>query len=406
MTRMTCKFAAALLASTATIPAAAADDASGSLILDVRARYETVEQDGKLDAEAATVRTRLGWQSPQWNGFTFLVEGENVIALGSDNYNSGLNGQSAYATIKDDDVTELNRLQVSYAAGEHVRITAGRQLLSFDGNRFIGSPAWRQDRNSHDAVRFDFGQGDWQASYIYHDQVRRGPGDDFDWDSDSHLFNVSVDVSDTAKVSAFAYFIDLPDPSAPANVSNRTLGGRLTGALPLGEARLSYSALLAQQSAHGSSTADFELGFASFDARISRSGATLRVGYDVLEGDGSYSIATPLGSGHSFHGWADAFSGGGRQTTPDGLEDLRFGASYEGRFDGFFLSGWEVGAVHRDFSTQRTGEDLGREWDAWLNLDLSGNVGLSFQFADFESGTSPLSPADRSKQWIVLTYSR
>ncbi|OLF81431.1 hypothetical protein AWH62_01815 [Maricaulis sp. W15] len=405
MMRLTRNTATVLLA-TAAMPAAAADDEAGTILLDIRARYEAVEQDGKLDAEAATLRTRLGWQSPQWAGFTVLLEGESVIALGSDTYNSGLNGQTAYASIKDDDVTELNRLQVSYAASEHARITVGRQLLSFDGNRFVGSPSWRQDRNSHDAVRVDLSQDGWRASYVYHDRVLRGPGDDFDWDSDSHLVNLGYTINDSAELTGFAYFIDLTDPAAPQDRSNMTWGGRLTGSVPLGEARLSYAAMLARQSDYGSSTADFELGFASFDVRVSGAGGTLLFGYDVLDGDGSNTIATPLGSGHSFHGWADAFSGGGAQSTVDGLEDLRFGGSYEGTLEAGFLSGWEIGAVHRDFSSQRNGDDLGREWDAWLNFDLPGNVGLSFQFADYRGGSSPLSPADRTKQWVVLTYSR
>ncbi len=397
---------AALLASTAGISAVHADDENGTILLDVRARYETVEQTGKLDAEALTVRTRLGWESPTWNGFTALIEGENVLSLGSDDYNSGLNGNTAYATIKDDDITELNRLQLSYAASEHFRVTVGRQLLSFNGNRFVGSPSWRQDRNSHDAARFDYSRNDWRVTYVYHDRVLRGPGDDFDWDSDSHLLNVGYDVNDAAKLEGFAYFIDLTDASAPQDRSNMTWGGRLTGAVPVGEARLSYAALLARQSDYGSSTADFDLNFASFDVRVSGAGATLMLGYDVLEGDGSNTIATPLGSGHSFHGWADAFSGGGAQSTPDGLEDIRFGASYGGDIDAAFVNGWQVGAMHRDFSAQRTGDDLGSEWDAWLNFDLPGDVGLSFQFAEYEGGSSPLSPADRRKQWVVLSYSR
>lgn len=395
-----------LVAGFLVVPVAQADDAPGTLILDVRARHETVEQTGKLDATATTIRTRLGWQSATWRGFTFLVEGENVVALGSDDYNSGLNGRSAFATIKDDDITELNRLQLSWAASEQVSVTVGRQLLSFNGNRFIGSPAWRQDRNSHDAVRIDLRETAWSASYVYHDRVLRGPGDDFDWQSDSHLLNLGYRVNDAASLEGFAYLIDLTDPSAPQDRSNMTVGGRLTGALPLGEARLDYSAMLARQTDYGSSTADFSLDFASFEARVSGSGASLMIGYDVLEGDGVSTIATPLGSGHGFHGWADAFSGGGAQSTADGLEDLRFGGTYGAETGHGFVTAWEVGAVHRHFTAQRTGDGLGREWDAWVNFDLPRNVGLSVQFADFQGSGSPLSPADRTKQWVVLTYSR
>ena len=112
MSKLTQTLTAVLLASAASVSVAAADDAAGTILLDVRARYEAVEQTGKLDAEATTVRTRLGWQSPQWRGFTALIEGENIVGIGADNYNSGLNGNTAYAAIKDDDHSELNRLQL------------------------------------------------------------------------------------------------------------------------------------------------------------------------------------------------------------------------------------------------------------------------------------------------------
>lgn len=406
MSKLTQTLTAVLLASAASVSVAAADDAAGTILLDVRARYEAVEQTGKLDAEATTVRTRLGWQSPQWRGFTALIEGENIVGIGADNYNSGLNGNTAYAAIKDDDHSELNRLQLSYVASENFRVTIGRQLLSFNGNRFVGSPSWRQDRNSHDAARFDYNRGAWQASYVYHDRVLRGPGDDVDWDSDSHLLNVGYVANDAARFEGFAYFIDLTDASAPQDRSNMTVGGRVTGTVPMGEARFSYAAMLARQTDYGSSTADFDLGFASLDARVSGSGATLLVGYDLLEGDGSNTIATPLGAAHSILGWADAFNGGGAQSTVDGLEEIRFGGSYGADFAGPMVSAWQVGAVHHDFSAQRTGDDLGSEWNLWLNFDLPRDVGLSFQYADFDGSDSPLAPADRRKQWVVLTYSR
>ena len=52
-----------------TLPAAAfADGETGTVFLDMRARYENADQDGKLGADATTLRTRLGWRSPDWNG--------------------------------------------------------------------------------------------------------------------------------------------------------------------------------------------------------------------------------------------------------------------------------------------------------------------------------------------------
>ena len=52
------------LALVMAVPALA--DTPGTITLDVRARYENADQDGRLGSDATTLRTRLGWKSPDW----------------------------------------------------------------------------------------------------------------------------------------------------------------------------------------------------------------------------------------------------------------------------------------------------------------------------------------------------
>ncbi|MGF6692521.1 hypothetical protein M2318_002593 [Metapseudomonas resinovorans] len=55
----------------------------GKPILDARYRYENVEQDNNLrNANAQTLRTRVGFQSGKWYGLSGLVEVDNVSRLG------------------------------------------------------------------------------------------------------------------------------------------------------------------------------------------------------------------------------------------------------------------------------------------------------------------------------------
>src|SRR5262245_15905028 len=51
----------------------------GKLLLNLRPRWEHVEQDGKPNnADAYTMRTLIGWQTKPWYGLSATAEGINV----------------------------------------------------------------------------------------------------------------------------------------------------------------------------------------------------------------------------------------------------------------------------------------------------------------------------------------
>lgn len=407
MKTMTATLAAALLVSTAAAPLAVADNGlPGDILVDMRIRYENVAQDGKLSADAVTRRLRLGWKSPEWNGFTFLGEVENVGPLdGDDDYNSGLNGLGQYAGIKDADFTELNRLQVAFSPVEHLSVTLGRQYIQFDEGQLVASAGHRQDKNSHDAIQLAWSNGAFDAHYVYHDRINRGPGDSSDWQSDSHLFHAGYAFSDAIELSGFAYFIDITTAGG-RDRSNATWGGRLNGERSYGDLGVEYAVMYAHQSDYGSATIDFDLGYFASDLAFSYGGAELALGYDVIEGNGSTGFANPLGKNHDFLGWADVFSGGGRQGTVDGVEDFNVMLSWGREWETGFIRGLSTGVRHHEFEAERTGADLGSEWDAFVEFDLPQGLSLALEAADYDGpGVAP-APADVSKTWIVLSYRR
>ena len=91
--------------------------AAGRPVIDLRARYENVDDASKTPTvgEAATLRARLGYETGAWNGFS--VQGDfDQIWLIAGHYNSTRNGKTNYPVIADPAMTALNRLELTYAS--------------------------------------------------------------------------------------------------------------------------------------------------------------------------------------------------------------------------------------------------------------------------------------------------
>ena len=197
--------------------------AGGKLLLEVRARYENVDQKETAvlteRAQAYTVRTRLGWETGEWYGLKGLIEFEDVRHVGPEWFSVNapgavtppLNGadKAKYPLVNDPDVTELNRLQLAWTPNAAVQATLGRQRILIDDQRFIGNVGWRQDEQTFDALRFDLAQGRFKATYAYVAHVNRILGEMRDWDSDSHLFNATWSLAEAFRLQGFVYALDV-----------------------------------------------------------------------------------------------------------------------------------------------------------------------------------------------------
>ena len=125
----------------------------GKASVDFRYRYEFVDQEGfDKDAKASTLRSRLTLASAPLNGFSALLEADDVRSVGSDDYNSTDNGNTQYPVVADPEGTDLNQAWLKYAA-ENAAGTLGRQRILHDNQRFVGGVAWRQNEQTYDGLR-------------------------------------------------------------------------------------------------------------------------------------------------------------------------------------------------------------------------------------------------------------
>ena len=114
---------------------------SGTVSGDFRLRFEDVDQDNPLkDASALTLRSRLGYTTAEYEGFSAKVEFEdNRVVAGQDDYSvppTDFN-KGEYSVIADPEFTELDQGYLQYKQGE-LTAKLGRQVITYDNHRFIG----------------------------------------------------------------------------------------------------------------------------------------------------------------------------------------------------------------------------------------------------------------------------
>ena len=84
-------------------------------IFDMRYRFEHVDPDNALrNADAQTLRTRIGYRSARVAGWSGLVEVDNVSHLGAERFNSTRNGRTAHAPVPDPEGTGFNQAPLRF----------------------------------------------------------------------------------------------------------------------------------------------------------------------------------------------------------------------------------------------------------------------------------------------------
>lgn len=383
----------------------AGDDANESWIdpsFDLRYRYEFVDQDGfLLDAHASTLRARLGVQAEPVDMLTLFAQAEAVVHLGPEKFNDGTNGVVARPIVADPEDLLLNQLYARLTPAEGASITAGRQAVNYDNQRWIGSVGWRQNDQTLDAVTAsvtDIAGADVFASYGYAWRVNRIFGPDVPqgiWtDNDIHLVRVGGELGTLGTLIAYGYWLDLPE--APA-MPSRTIGARLSGSqgLGAGPVRLTYALEFARQSAIAANSAPASHSYLLVEPGIGLGAASLRLGYERLAGDGTTALQTPLATLHAFNGWADKFLA----TPPAGLRDLYVDAAYAIPQDRGIFSGTRLRVAYHDFRSTEGSLHYGREWNAMVGRDIWGPVSLTLKFAHYDARAFA---TDTTKLWLQL----
>lgn len=367
----------------------------GTPSVDVRVRYEYGAMDGLESSDAVTIRTRLGYETGSCMGFQGFVEFEDISVIGnSDSYNqAGTNPSASNRTvIAEVESTELNQAYVAYK-GFDSRAKVGRQRIILGNARFVGNVGWRQNEQTYDAISFENASIEGVGLYYaYVDNVYRifgqengtepsgVAGNAAEFESDSHLVNVSWTPCVGFDATAYAYLLDLGQGAAGAANSSDTYG--LSAAISReredgisARCELEY----ASQSDNSATTPgiNYDADYYKVDLSGTCSGISLGAGYEVLGSDDGVPFRTPLATGHKFNGWADMFV----VTPADGLEDAYVYASAKCPLD----IGGTVRVVYHSFDSDEGSTEYGDEIDVIALKKLGENTTLIAKYSNFNA---------------------
>lgn len=366
--------------------------ASGKSTLDLRYRFEMVDQTGiSKKARASTLRTRLNYKTAAYYNLGAFIEVDNVSVAGTTQYNNatGLpDAKTEYPVVADPAGTEVNQAYLSYDGIAGTTVKYGRQRLILDNARFIGNVGWRQNEQTYDGITVEnTSLPSTSIVYGYIDNVNRIFGDASgkgNVDTQAHLINLSYSGVKAGKLSVYGYLLDFID-TPPS--SNKTVGARFSGGTDTGSGgTVLYTLEYAKQSSYkdGASSIDAAYTLAELGTRINS--ITAKLGRESLGGDGVYGFTTPLATLHAFNGWADMFL----STPTTGLIDTYLHVS--GIYNGVKLA-----AVYHDFKADSGGSSYGSETDL-LAVKKIGNYSLLAKYASYAADTFA---TDTQKLWLM-----
>lgn len=312
----------------------------GKVSLDMRYRYEFVDQDGIAnEAKASTLRTRLGYTTGEFYNFGAKLEFEDVTEIGADDYS-----KPGYPVVADPQGTEVNQAYLQYTGLDNTVLRWGRQLVNLDNQRFVGGVNFRQNQQTHDAFAIVNNSVEHlNLFYAYVNNVNTVTQANVD--VDAHLLHAGYNVLNLGKLSGYGYLIEFND--APA-ASHQTWGFRFAGGLE----NFSYAFEYATQDNYKDGVASIDADYWVLEGGIQLDYVTATIGFEQLGGDGTYAFQTPLGTNHKFNGWADKFLA----TPVDGLEDFYITLKSN-------IGGMDLILAYHDFSADNTSADYGSEWD-------------------------------------------
>jgi len=371
------------------------------LIIDSRLRFESVDERAMPNqAEAVTLRARLGFETGKVWQTALLVEGEFVWPL-RDHYNSTTNGNLSYPVVADPENHESNRLQLTNTSLPMTTLSVGRQRIVLDDQRWVGNVGWRQNEQTFDSIRIvNRSVPGLTFDVAYIDQVNRVFGKESPqgrYTGDIVLANVAYQLA-AGKLTGFAYSMEF-DPiagvPAAARDSSLTFGARFAGERPMGKAKAAYAASYATQRERGANPLSFDLDYYQLELTGSYLSWSLGAGVEVLQGNGVKGFTTPLATLHKFQGWADKFL----TTPPDGVADRYVNAAFTLPKLGA-LQTFSVQVSQHWYQAERMARDYGSELDLQLQAKWQRFNG-ALKYADYRADRWS---GDTTKFWVQIEY--
>ncbi|AOR78947.1 alginate export family protein [Novosphingobium sp. 11B] len=383
---------------------AQAQDITVKPVAEARVRYEHVDQDGiAAKADALTVRVRGGAQATSGALSATVVAQGNLAVV--DHYYDGVNGAATRPLVADPQNIALYIAQLQYKA-KGVTLTAGRQKIALDDERFVGNVAFRDNAQTFDAVRAEVTPVKGlklDVSYAW--SVRTIWGIDGNAarqqavGGDNLLANLSWETP-LGVLTGFAYLVDQDEAAVQAfRLSSQTYGARFAGTHAFGKAvKLAYQASYARQSDWHRNPSDYSAEYWLADATLDVKGWKANAGYEVLGSDKGATLTsfqTPLGTNFKFQGWADKFL-----TTPaNGVRDLYVGGGYGTKQIGAFSAVTLQATWHR-FDSDRLDQHYGNEINLLASAKLRKTT-IALRYAHYDAKTLA---TDTDKVWVQFDW--
>lgn len=429
----------------------------GKADLSLRLRYEDVSDDipagsplvGTEDADLLTIRTALGYSTARAYGFygriefeaTTIIGDTNALTVGDDlTFPPGPAGSrvaAGHSVIPDPQKEEFNEAYIGWRSASSgcanapggcnggTTVKVGRQEVIYDNHRWVGNIVWRQNFQSYDAFRIDNTSiNNLSLSYTYLDQVNRTFGPDSPFNkwlmNDSHLINIAYKTP-IGKLVGYGYLLDFDDnPRTPftegvglgpgvTNFDSNTIGIRFSGKYKTSDAfslvyQLEYANQDPVKDADSSlSDNNYILVEAGGAFKLGGKPVVLKIGQEVLEGNGVNALQTPLATIHAFNGWTDKFVGapGGTATPVGGLEDTSLTLVVKG-----LIGKSKLVFQYHDYQANTTVggiSNYGDEWGALFAKPFNKNwLGL-IKYSSFTDGGDGFS-FDTDKFWVMAQY--
>ncbi|PNU05514.1 hypothetical protein [Novosphingobium guangzhouense] len=373
-------------------------------IAEARVRYEHADQeDIAAKADALTVRVRAGAQASSGALSATVVAQGNLAVV--DDYFDGLNGAPTRPLVADPQNVAIYIAQLQYKS-KGTTLTAGRQKIALDDERFVGNVAFRDNAQTFDAVRAEVAPVKGlklDVSYVW--SVRTIWGVDGNAarqqavSGDNVLANLSW-ATPLGMLTGFAYLVDQDEAAVQAfRLSSQTYGARLAGTHAFGKAvKLAWQASHARQSDWHRNPNNYSAEYWLADVALDVKGWKVNAGYEVLgadEGTALTSFQTPLGTNFKFQGWADKFL-----TTPaNGVRDLYLGGGYGAKQIGA-LSAVTLQATWHRFDSDRFDQHYGNEINLLASAKLHSTV-IALRYARYDAKALG---SDTDKVWVQFDW--
>ncbi len=372
----------------------------GRISLNVRWRFEYVDQEGKGSGKGDPLRLRLGYLSPRYAGLQAFLEFEGNTPVFFNDYNSTRNDKIAYPVIADPTEAELNQGWLAYSGIPDTTIKTGRQKITYNNHRFIGNVGWRQMEQTFDAASVanqSLGNADLKFAFVWNVRTISSKS----VNTTSPLLNLGYAFPGIGKLTAYGYWLDYRDADDsgpfPYAYSTQTYGLRFQGQRKLANNfQILYTTEYAYQAdfrdnpkSYGADYFHFMGGFRIPAGGMLFSDVIAKVGWEYLGSDNGVGLQTPLGTNHAFQGWADQFL----VTPPGGVKDLYGDLSAK-------VAGVKLQAVYHQFDAAQGGDDYGHEIDALISRKLAEHYTLALIYANYFARDYK---TDTQKFWAQLT---